>query len=297
VQGQAAAVQTQASAPERLGKYPLLGVIGRGSMGVVYKTLDPQTHRPLALKTLRRDLLEDDGRGSFAARLRNEARAAEALAHPGIVATHEYGEDGAYAYIVMEYVEGRSLRECFEHGIVFSVTQAIDIVVQLLEALEHAHQRGVWHRDIKPSNILITRDGPVKVTDFGIARIASSGEEPEEEIMGTAGFVAPEMYSSDAFDGRVDVFAAGVVLYQLLTGAMPYTGTTAEVMLKVCCETPPVISVAAREPALEPFDAVVLRALARRPEDRFATPQAFRSAVLQAHARAKRGRARSRRRG
>jgi eukaryotic-like serine/threonine-protein kinase len=276
---------TEQAAPERLGKYPLLSVIGKGSMGVVYRTVDPDIKRPVALKTIRRDLLLDDTE-NFSARFRHEAQAAGALLHPGIVAVYEYGEEGPYAYIAMEYVDGRSLRECFEQKIDFNGAQVVSIVSQLLEALQYAHERGVWHRDIKPANILIMSNDRVKVTDFGIARIESSVLTQVGAIMGTPGFIAPEMYLGSEFDGRVDVFAAGVVFYQLLAGAPPFVGTPEKVMFKVCYETPLPPSVAARLPSLQPFDAITMRALARRPEDRFPTAALFREALLQAHTRA-----------
>src|ERR1700675_96409 len=165
---------TEQAAPERLGKYPLLSVIGKGSMGIIYKSMDPHIKRAVALKTIRRDLLVDDDNENFSARFRIEAQAAGSLTHPGIVAVYEYGEEGAFAFIAMEYVEGRSLRECFEQKAPFSVAQVVSILSQLLEALQYAHDRGVWHRDIKPANILIMTTGQIKVTDFGIARIESS---------------------------------------------------------------------------------------------------------------------------
>ena len=272
------------SAPERLGKYPLLGVIGKGSMGVIYKSFDPHIKRPVALKTIRRDLVDGDRTEDFPARFRQEAQAAGGLAHPGIVAVYEYGEQDAYAYMAMEYVEGRSLRECFEGRVSFSVAQVVDIVSQLLEALQYAHEQGVWHRDIKPANILLMSNGRVKVTDFGIARIESSMLTQLGTIMGTPGFIAPEMYLSDSFDNRIDLFAAGVVLYQLLAGTPPFVGSPEKVMFKVCYETPLPPSVAGRLPAWRPFDAVVIRALARRPEDRFATAGQFLEALRLAHA-------------
>jgi serine/threonine-protein kinase len=269
--------------PDRLGKYRLLGVIGKGSMGVLYKTFDPHIKRPVALKTIRRDLLEDDGTENFSARFRHEAQAAGGLAHPGIVAVYEYGEDDTHAYIAMEYVEGRSLRECFEQRVAFSVTQVVEIVSQLLEALQYAHEHGVWHRDIKPANILLLSNGRVKVADFGIARIESSALTQVGAIMGTPGFIAPEMYLEEGFDSRVDVFAAGVVLYQLLAGTLPFTGTPEKVMFKVCYETPAPPSIAGRLPSLKPFDPVVLRALARVPAERFTSAAQFLQALKQAH--------------
>jgi serine/threonine protein kinase len=164
------------------------------------------------------------------------------------------------------------------------VTQAVNIVSQLLEALQYAHDRGVWHRDIKPANILLTANGRVKVTDFGIARIESSLLTQMGAIMGTPGYIAPETYLTDTFDGRIDVFAAGAVLYQLLAGVPAYVGTAERIMFEVCYETPPPPSVAGRLLHLQPFDAVVLRALARRPEDRFASAAQFRDALVQVRA-------------
>jgi eukaryotic-like serine/threonine-protein kinase len=252
-------------------------------MGIVYRAFDPQIKRSVAIKVIRPHLLNTD-RDDFLTRFRIEAQTAESLSHPGIVAVYEYGEEAGYAYIAMEYVEGRSLRECFEQKIRFSLEQSVDILSQLLKALQYAHERGVWHRDIKPANLLMGSDGQVKITDFGIARPESSILTRAGAIMGTPGFIAPEMYLSDEFDHRVDLFAAGVVLYQLLTGVPPFGGTAEKIMLKVCYETPLPPSVAGRLPAARPFDAVLLQALARRPQDRFASADQFLHALLQAQA-------------
>jgi serine/threonine-protein kinase len=265
--------------PGRLGKYPLLSVVGKGSMGVIYKSMDPHIKRPVALKTIRRDLLAEDDSEHFSARFRIEAQAAGGLAHPGIVSVYEYGEEGVYAYIAMEFVDGKSLRECFEQRVAFSISQVVNLLTQLLEALQYAHDRGVWHRDIKPANILVTGAGQVKVTDFGIARVESSMLTQVGAIMGTPGFIAPEMYLGESFDNRVDLFAAGAVLYQLIAGVPAFFGTAEKVMFKVCYEAPLPPSVAARLPSLQHFDAVVMKALARRPEDRFATAAEFLAAL------------------
>jgi serine/threonine protein kinase len=264
--------------PERLGKYPLLGVIGAGSMAVVYKSFDPEIGRAVALKTIRHELLDDEIE-NFPARLRIEAEAAGALVHPCIVRTYEYGEADGYAYIAMEYVEGHSLRDCFESQVRFNTDQAINIVSQLLKALQYAHLHGVWHRDVKPANILLMSDGLIKITDFGIARVESLNLAQADSIMGTPGFIAPETYLGEEFDQRVDLFAAGVVFHQLLTGVAPFVGTPEKIMFKVCYETPLPASVVARQSSLRLFDAVVLKALARRPEDRFANAAEFLEAL------------------
>jgi eukaryotic-like serine/threonine-protein kinase len=281
--GQAAGTFGQA-APERLGKYPLLSVIGTGSMGIVYKSFDPQIQRPIALKTIRRELLDDEME-NFPACFHIEAQAAGGLTHPGIVCVYEYGEAEGYGYIAMEYVEGHSLRDCLERKVRFNTDQAINILAQLLKALQYAHERGVWHRDVKPANILLTSDGQVKITDFGIARVESSNStQAGGAIMGTPGFIAPEMYLSDEFDHRIDLFAAGVVFYHLLAGVPPFVGTAEKIMLKVCYETPLPASVIARQPSLRPFDAVLFKALARRPEDRFSSAAEFLEALRLAQA-------------
>jgi len=253
-------------------------------MGVLYESVDPLSGRPVVLKTLRRDLLKEDDSENFSARLRIEAHAAAGLTHPNIVAVYEYGEDQTYAYIVMEHIEGRSLQQCFEQKAPFSAARAVNILSQLLEALQYAHDRGVWHRDIKPSNILITGHDEVKLTDFGIAQIESSLLKQMDAIMGTPGYIAPETYLGDTFDSRIDVFAAGAVLYQLLAGVAPFVGTADQIMFKVCYETPLAPSAIRCIPSLEPLDTVVLKALARRPEDRFASAAQFREALLHAHA-------------
>jgi serine/threonine-protein kinase len=182
----------------------------------------------------------------------------------------------------MEFIEGQSLQQMFDGQRLLGVARAIDVMSQLLEALQYAHDRGVWHRDIKPANVMITPAGQVKVLDFGIAQ-ASMAQGPEvEPIMGTPGYVAPETYLSDGFDARVDVFAAGAVLYQLLAGVPAFMGRADEVMFKVCNETPPAPSIAALTQSLQRFDPVVLKALARNPDDRFHSASSFRSALLEA---------------
>jgi serine/threonine protein kinase len=272
----------QPAAIERLGNYPLMGVLGIGSMGVVYRSVDPCTQRPIALKTLRRDLLEAPVAEEYAARLRTEGEAARRLSHPGIVAVHEHGNTERYAYISMEYVDASCLKACLDHGAVFDLSRTVGIVAQLLEALQHAHERRVWHRDVKPSNLLLTREGHLKLIDFGIAQIGSPARKPSELIMGTPGFIAPETYLSETFDQRVDLFAAGAVLYQLLAGVPPYAGTPDEIMRQVCCETPRPPSVVGSSSVVQLLDTVVMQALARNPEDRFASAAQFRAALLQA---------------
>jgi serine/threonine protein kinase len=270
-------------APERIGNYALLRQIASGAMGILYESVDLQTRRPIALKVLRRDLLNTLDTEDFLAKFRGEALAAADLHHAGIVSVYGYGEEAGYAYIAMEYVQGRSLRDCFERKVAFSIGESVDIMSQLLEALQYAHEHGVWHRDIKPANVLISRCGQIKVADFGIARTEPLASDVSEDVMGTPGYVAPETYLSDTFDHRVDVFAAGAVLYQLFTGVPAFVGTAEQIMLQACYAKPLPPSMACGLPALRQYDALVLRALAKRPGERYRSAAEFREALLSAH--------------
>jgi serine/threonine-protein kinase len=270
---------------ERLGKYELIEVLGKGAMGVVFKGFDPGIDRTVAIKTVRKELIEDDGRAGMAlARFRNEARAAGRLSHPGIVAVYDYGESAELTYIAMEFVQGSSLREYFNRGTRFSEPDVVSIMSQLLEALQHAHGAGVWHRDIKPANLIIMSNGRLKVADFGIARIEASQLTQTGMVLGSPGYMAPEQYAGGAIDWRADLFAAGVVMHQLLTGERPFTGTTEQLAYKICHTDPPLPSAAAAGRGWERYDPIVARALAKKPQERYQSAAEFRDAILAAYA-------------
>lgn len=275
-----------ATHPAQLGKYRVTEVLGEGAMGVVYKGFDPDIQRTVALKTIRASLnAEDDSPGAPASRFRNEAQAAGRLSHPGIVAVYDFGRDQQVSYIAMEFVEGRSLASYLTAKVRFTDTDIVGIMSQLLDALGHAHDKGVWHRDIKPANIIMTTGGRLKVADFGIARIESQHLTQTHYMVGTPSHMAPEQFLGKPMDRRVDIYGAGVVLYQLLTGRAPFTGTTEALMYKVVNDMPepPSVVEGAERPGW--FDAIVARALAKRPADRFATTfefkQTLRSAIGQ----------------
>jgi len=270
--------------PERLGKYRITEVIGRGAMGVVYKGIDPVIERPVAIKTIRRELVEEGDAGAALARFKTEARAAGRLSHPGIVGVYEYGEDADLAFLAMEYVQGNSLREYFNRGTRFELADTVSLMTQLLDALAYAHVERVWHRDIKPANLILMSSGRLRVADFGIARIDSSHLTQTGMVMGTPGYMAPEQYTGMPADWRADVFAAGVVFYQLLTGTRPFNGTPESIAYRVCHENevPPSQVDAARVPPA--FDAITNRALAKRPDERFQSAQAFLDALRAAYA-------------
>lgn len=267
--------------PAQLGKYRIIEVLGEGAMGVVYKGFDPDIQRTVALKTIRTGLdAEDDSPGAPASRFRNEAQAAGRLGHPGIVAVYDFGRTAQVAFIAMEFVEGRSLASYLSAKVRFTDSDIPGIMSQLLDALGHAHEKGVWHRDVKPANIIMTTSGRLKVADFGIARIESQNLTQTHYMVGTPSHMAPEQFLGKPMDRRIDIYGAGVVLYQLLTGRAPFAGTTEALMYKVVNELPepPSMVEGAGRPGW--FDAIVMRALAKRAEDRFASTDEFKQALL-----------------
>ncbi|MDT7837196.1 serine/threonine-protein kinase [Aquabacterium sp. OR-4] len=273
------------SIPERLGKYRIVEVLGSGAMGVVYRALDPDIQREVAVKTLLRGADGAPASGvSLAERFRNEAQAGGRLQHPGIVAVFDYGRDEGTAFIAMEYVAGHTLSRYLRQAALGELTIADDdvlsIVGQLLEALHHAHEQGVWHRDIKPSNLIMTRQGKIKVTDFGIARIQSAELTQVASLVGTPMYMAPEQFRGKAIDRRVDLYASGVVLYQLLTGQLPFTGEPESLMYKVVHEPLTLPSQLPGLQRLRPYDAVLAKALAKEPADRYADALEFRDALV-----------------
>jgi len=272
--------RTTVRPPERVGKYPIVRILGEGAMGVVYEAFDPVIRRPLAIKTIRRALMDSDAAGAAAvARFKTEARAAGGLAHPGIAAVYEYGEDPLGAYIAMEFVNGNTLRDYIARGTRFAEEDVLAIMAQLLSALGYAHARGVLHRDIKPANLMITRDGRLKVTDFGIARVEANGITLDGAIIGTPGYMAPEQFSGEDIDHRVDLYAAAATLYQVLTGRPPFSGALEKVMYQTVMSDPVPPSTIEGADHWAHLDAVVMRGLARDRDARFASAHDFAAAL------------------
>ncbi len=264
--------------PQKLGKYEIRRELGRGAMGVVVEAFDPMIERTVALKTIRADQLQGEEAQEVMTRFQREAKAAGRLTHPNIVAVYDYGEDAGTAFIAMEFVRGRSLKDFFDKGERFPIPQVARIMGELLSALGYASKNGIVHRDIKPANIILLEDGTVKVADFGIARIQSSEFTQAGQILGTPSYMSPEQFMGQPVDGRSDLFSAGVVLYHLLTGERPFTGAATTIMHKVLMEDPlPPSTLNVQVP--KPFDAVIRKAMGKRPEDRFQTAQAFADAI------------------
>lgn len=264
--------------PARLGPYEIVGFVGAGGMGEVYRARDRRLSREVAVKILPKDVLRDS---EGFARFVEEARAASALNHPGIVTIHDYGEEEGQPYIVMELVEGESLKQRLVYGPV-STKEAATLGRQIAEALAAAHEKGIIHRDLKPANVVVTPEGRAKVLDFGLARrspprtsrpgdtVATRMKETEAGlVVGTVDYMSPEQVRGETVDGRSDIFALGTLLFELLSGSPPFSrATPADTMVAVLSDDPPALS--GRIPAVAPgLERLVLRCLEKSPALRF----------------------------
>ena len=272
----------------RLGRYEVLSELGKGAMGVVHLAKDPVIGRLVAIKTIRTASLgADDSEGrEFKERFVREAQTAGILNHPNIVTIHDIGEDAETrtSFIAMEYIEGKNLKTLLAEKHKFTYDRIADTIAQVAEALDYAHRKGIIHRDIKPANIIITTDGKVKITDFGIAKIASSNLTSTGQFLGTPNYMSPEQVSDAPVDGRSDIFSLGVVLYELLTNRKPFLGDNlTAISYKIVHEdfTPPA-ELAAEVPS--DFNAIVARAMAKDPWNRYQRGKDFALALHQLRA-------------
>jgi serine/threonine-protein kinase len=271
---------TTIALPKRIGRYSVSGVLGNGAMGTVYLGYDDIIDRKVAIKTIHRHLLAGEHGDEWLSRFRQEVRAAGRCLHPNIVTIFEYGEQDGAPYIVMEYVQGQEVREYLMRYRLMPLADTLPLILQVLQALGHAHAGTVVHRDIKPSNIILLPDGRVKVADFGIARLdAVAGMTQVGLIIGTPSYMSPEQFLGLKVDRRTDLFAAAVVFFELLTGSRPFPGTgSSELMFQVLNEQP------RRATLLNPglpacIDALFDKALAKDPNDRFQHAEEFIAAV------------------
>lgn len=263
---------------EQLGRYKLQRVLGRGAMGVVYEGVDPRLNRPVAVKTiLKSQLSTPELAAEYQARFEREAQAVARLNHPNIVGVFDFGEENNVAYIVMELIRGDELKSYFDRKTVFSLADAVRMTSELLDALGYAHEQGIVHRDIKPANIMLDAQLRVKLTDFGVARLSEAGSEHTQAgtMVGTPSYMSPEQITGNPVGPRSDLFAAGIVLYQLLTGERPFSGTGHWAVQRQIVEEQPVPP-SELNPDLDPaLDAIVYRALAKNPESRYPYARAF----------------------
>ena len=266
----------------RLGKYEILGSLGQGAMGEVFLAKDPAIGRTLALKTiLAASAAGEEAKERFA----QEARAAGALSHPGIVTVHEFGEDEGVHYLAMEFVEGEDLQALLIHK-ELSKMDLLEVLAQVSEALAYAHRRGVLHRDVKPSNIRVNREGGrihAKLMDFGIARLAESTLTSTGLLMGTVAYMAPEYVRTGKADGRADLFAIGVMLYEGLCGKLPFAAdTTPTILYRIVHEPYHPLPPSAFSGASAALRGVLDEALAKDPERRYADGDALAAALRKA---------------
>ena len=252
----------------KLGRFELVSEIGRGAMGIVYKAKDPMLERTVAIKTINLTM-DKDGAEMYEKRFYQEARAAGGLNHPNIVTIYDIGRSESLCYMAMEYIEGAELRTLLLPGKPLPVQKALAIAAQVAEGLAYAHERGVVHRDIKPANIMVPETGPVKITDFGIARMRTSNVQTQTGMMmGSPKYMSPEQVIGKRADHRSDLFSLGVILYEMLTGAAPFTGESVNaVMYQIVNFVPPAPS--AINPASPPaLDQIVARMLAKALDER-----------------------------
>ncbi|HYS58538.1 MAG TPA: protein kinase, partial [Burkholderiales bacterium] len=276
-----------AAGPQTLGRYQLERVLGKGAMGIVYEALDPKLHRKVAIKTILISQLDEETAKDFSMRFVREAHAVARLNHPNIVQVYDFGEEGDIAYLVMEFIRGDELKSTLTTGRQFDRKECVRIMCELLDALDFAHEAGVVHRDIKPANVMLDSQGRTKLTDFGVARVTDADRTHAERtqagtMVGTPAYMSPEQIQGLRIDRRTDIFSAGVILYQFLTGQKPFTGEGAwTVAKKIIQDDPPMPS--SLNVALSPeFDQVVAKALAKNPDQRFATAREFSQALKRA---------------
>jgi eukaryotic-like serine/threonine-protein kinase len=263
----------------QIGKYHIERELGRGGMGVVYRAFDPVVERTLAIKTIRLDV---ENPGELVERLRREAKSVGQMEHPNIVTLYDAGEAEGMFYLAMQFIQGETLQQRIQRQKWFNWKDTHDLMRQICAGLGYAHQHGIVHRDIKPANIMITPEGVVKLTDFGIAKLVDTGLSSSGIVVGTPSYMSPEQALGKAVDARSDIFSLGSILYELTTSEKAFPGQNATtVIYKIVHESP--VPVTALQPGLNPeLDAIVLRALAKSPEQRFSSCQEL-SAALDAY--------------
>ena len=259
----------------KFGRYEIVAELGKGAMGVVYRARDPMLDRMVAIKTINMSL--DSGEmAEYEARFYQEAKAAGGLNHPNIVTVHDIGRSGNVAYMAMEFLEGRELRDLMSPGQPLAPALAVEIAAQVAEGLAYAHQHGVVHRDVKPANIMILQTGMAKITDFGIARMRMAEVRTQTGVvLGSPRYMAPEQVAGKRAEPRSDVFSLGVILYEMLTGKPPFTGDdVTSIMFQILNLVPPPPSTV--NPAIPAvLDFIVAKALTKHSDDRYPDASEF----------------------
>jgi serine/threonine-protein kinase len=271
-----------------LGRYQIQGVLGKGAMGLVYDAIDPNLGRRVAIKTILTRKLDAEAARMIGVRFEREVRAVARLNHPNIVQVYDFGAEGDLAYIVMEFIQGRELKDYFDANERFELKKAFRLMIELLDALEFAHEAGIVHRDIKPGNVMVGDDGHVKVLDFGLARqfrmpgsdeMGLEGSTIPGRPLGTANYMAPERILQLPLDPRSDLFSLGVIMYEMATGRLPFAGASpGETVTNVLDRDPvPLEDLAPHRPAS--LGEIVDRLLRKRAADRYQSAEALMEAL------------------
>jgi eukaryotic-like serine/threonine-protein kinase len=270
----------------KIGRYRIDGWLASGAMGDVYRGFDPVINRPVAIKILRRELARGGDAEIWLQRFRREARAAGHRSHPNIVTILDFGEEDGAPFLAMEYIDGKGLDQLLKEIGRFPHGRGVPVVLQILDAVGFAHTHGVIHRDIKPSNILVTDGGQVKVADFGIAHVDASELTITGDVLGTPSYMSPEQLWGAPVDHRADLFAAGVVLYEVLTGVKPFRANSVPEMMSLMQTRGPEDLLVHAPDAPPALKDVIARALAFDPERRFPTASEFSHALIEARSAA-----------
>ncbi|MDH2915754.1 MAG: serine/threonine-protein kinase [Gallionella sp.] len=253
----------------QLGRYEIISELGQGAMGVVYKAKDPLIDREVAVKTINLSLAQEE-REEYEARFYQEAKAAGRLSHPNIVTIYDVGRSEDIAYIAMEYLHGRELRDILNDNKILPIVQVIDIIAQVALGLSYAHEHDIVHRDIKPSNVMVIRDGHVKITDFGIARMASAAVRTQTGmVLGSPKYMSPEQVMGKLTDQRSDIFSLGVMLYEMLTGQAPFLGENVNSIMYQTLNTTPATPSSLNPDVPEMLNFIVAKALAKDLDSRY----------------------------
>ncbi len=269
-------------ATKKLGRYEILSELGQGAMGVVYKAIDPLIERTVAIKTINLDLSTED-LAKFEERFYREAKSAGRLNHPNIVTIYDVGKTDNVAYMAMEFMEGRLLKDVLDAHTPLGIDEIVDIAAKIAGGLAYAHEHGIVHRDVKPANIMLVRGNSVKIMDFGIAQMPSGARTLAGTAWGSPKYMAPEQVIGNKVDHRSDIFALGVILYEMLTGESPFDGDNINTILyRIVHEMPvPPRALVPRVP--EVFNGIIAKALAKQPEQRYQDAQEFAKALRNYH--------------
>jgi serine/threonine protein kinase len=259
---------------EQIGKYKVVGELGKGAMGIVYKARDPDINREVAIKLIRFDMIPDDSdKEDTVKRFIREAQSAGNLHHPNIITIYEVGRENDQTFIVMQYVDGNSLKEAISSGKRFSPEEVVDLMTCMCDALEFAHQKKIIHRDIKPGNILLDKQGRPFIVDFGVAYVEMSTMTQSGAIVGTPSYMSPEQIMGHTVDARADIFSLGVIIYEMLTGKRPFEGDhITTIVYKIMNEEPQSIREIKRD-LPQGFEHIIKKALAKDPQQRYQTCQ------------------------